>query len=57
MGEKRWESVEWRKLSSALSSYLCSLRYAPTPLMFATCWQLAPGTDQLPLVGPCWIGP
>jgi hypothetical protein len=26
--------------NALLSSYLCSLKYAPTLIMFATCWQL-----------------
>jgi hypothetical protein len=25
--------------NALLSSYLCSLKYAPTLIMFATCWQ------------------
>ena len=39
MREKK-EVGECGVANALLCSYLCSLKYAPTLIMFATCWQL-----------------
>ena len=38
---EREEVGECGVANALLSSYLCSLKYAPTLIMFATCWQRA----------------
>ena len=44
MREKK-EVGECGVANALLSSYLCSLKYAPTLIMFATCWQLHSKTE------------